>query len=265
LAVLLAQSGDHTRAVEHFQETIRLDPENDHSLYELGLSQLALKNPESATKSFRETVRINPQHGPAWINLGLNLLQMGQTAEGKEALLRAAEFPDTAADAYYNLAIAASRENDTAAAAQYLQKVIDVAPTHPTAAWDLTRDYLKANRLPDAVAVLRAAEKANPSNVRVLNLLASILATSADDSIRNGTEALRVAKSAAELTQSRNPMILKTLAEAQSEIGDFPSAIATAQQAMTLVPAGKSDELRAELTKALTEYQAGRPIRRSRF
>jgi tetratricopeptide (TPR) repeat protein len=265
LAVLLADAKEHDRAIPHYQQTIRLEPNNDHAHYQLGLSQLTLKQTDSATKSFYEAARINPQHGPAWINLGLTLLQVGQTKEGKNALQRAAAIPDTAADAYYNLAIAASRENDPVASAQFLQKVIDVAPTHPTAAWDLARDHLKADRMADTLAVLRAAEKANPSNVRVLNLLASILATAGDDALRNGQEALRIAKSAAALTQSRNAAVLKTLAESYAETGDFPNAIATAQQALTLIPAGKHEELRSDLTAALSEYQAGRPLRRTRF
>ena len=265
LGLLLAEAKDHDRAIGHFKHTIRLEPDNDRAHYQLGLSQLALKQTDAATKSFREAARANPQHGPAWINLGLTLLQLGQTKEGQDALLRAATIPETAADAYYNLAIAASRGNDAAAAAGYLQKVIDVAPTHPTAAWDLARDYLKADRVADAVTVLRAAEKANPTNLRVLNLLAQILATTTDDSLRNGSDALRVAKSAAELTQSRNPMVLKTLAEAHAESGDFPSALATAQQALALIPEGKLEDLRKDLTAALAEYQASRPIRRTRF
>lgn len=265
LGIVLAEAKDHDRAIGHFKQTVRLEPDNDRAYYQLGLSQLALQQMESATKSFREATRANPQNGPAWINLGLTLLQLGQPKEGKDALLRATAIPETAADAYYNLAIAASRENDAVGAAGYLQKVIEVAPTHPTAAWDLARDYLKVNRVADAVAVLRAGEMANPSNLRVLNLLASILATTSDDSVRNGTEALRVAKNAADLTQSRNPMVLKTLAEAHAETGDFPIAIATARQAITLIPEGKLEELRRELNAALAEYESGRPIRRSRF
>lgn len=265
LGLLLAEAKDHDRAALHFKQAIRFDPENDRAHYQLGLSQLAMNQLDAAAKSFGEAVRANPQNGPAHINLGLVLLQLGRSKEGKDALLRAAAIPETAADAYYNLAIASSREGNAAAAEGYLQKVIDVAPTHPTAAWDLARDYLKAQRSDRAIEVLTAAEKANPANLRVLNLLAQMLATSSDDSIRNGREALRVAQKAAELTQSRNPLVLKTVSEAQAELGEFGAAITTARQALGMIPEGKMEELRAELSRAVSEYQSNRPIRRDRF
>ncbi len=265
LAELFFGARDYDRAIQHFRQTIRYEPNNDNAHYNLGSSLVALKKIPDAVTSFRETVRINPKHGQGWMNLGLTLLQTGQTAEGKKALLQAAAIPDVAADAYYNLAIAASRENDAAASAQYLQKVIDVAPTHPTAAWDLARDYLKADRTDKALEVLRAAEKANPSNVRTLNLLASILATTTNDALRNGQEALPIAKKTAELTQSRNPMVLKTLAEAYAETGDFPNAIATAKQALQMTPPDKLEDLRKELSASIADYEAGRPTRKTRF
>lgn len=265
LGILLAEAGEHDKAAIHFQQAIRFDPDNDRAYYELGQSQLAQKQFDAAAQSFRGAVRANPRNGPALVNLGLILLQIGQAKEGKDILHRAAAIEETAADAYYNLAIAAARENDSESAEKYLRKVTEVAPRHPTAAWDLARDYLKSDRTHDAVDVLVTAEKANSQNLRVLNLLAQLLATSSDDSIRNGPEALRLARSAAELTGLRNPMVLKTLAEAQAEVGDFSSAILTAQQALTLIPEGKMDELRNELSRAIEVFKEGRPVRRDRF
>jgi len=265
LARLFFASRDYQQAIDHFQEIIRLEPTNADALYNLGSSQVAAGRVADGIESFRKTVRTNPQHGQAWMTLGLALLQTDLPTDAQQAFEHAAGIPETAADAYYNLAMIASRANDAPASAQYLQKVIEIAPRHPTAAWDLARDYLKADRIDRALGVLQAAEKADPTNVRVLNLLASLLATAADDSVRNPREALGLAKHAAELTQSRNPMVLKSLAEAYAANGDFPNALATARQALDMSPAGKLDELRSDLNAALIEYEAGRPLRRTHF
>jgi len=265
LGVLRAGARDHEQAIHHFQQTVRWEPENDRAHYNLGLLQRAVGRMPDAVESFRGAVRIKPQHGQAWIDLGLAQFQIGRTGEAKESLRRAAAIPETAVDAYYHLSIVAARENDAAASAQYLNKVIELAPRHPTAAWDVAREHLKSDDIKAAITVLHAAEKADPSNVNVLNLLASILATASDDSARNGQEALRVAKNAAVLTNSRNPMVLKTLAEAYAETGDFQTAVSSVQQALDLAAAQASEELRRDLTAALTEYEAGRPVRRTQF
>lgn len=265
LAIILAESKDFDGAVAHFRAALRADPGNDQGWYSLGMAQVSIGRHQDASASFAESVRINPQNGQAWINLGISLLRSGKAAEGKQALQKATAIPATAGSAWYNLAITASRENDRQSAERYLKNVLEVAPTHPTAAWDLARDYLKADRIEDAVQILRRACDSNPQNVRTLNLLASILATTSEDSLRDGAEALRLAQSAADLTQSRNPFVLKTLAEAQAETGDFAAAIKTVRLALQDSSPDKHADLRTELTHAQNSFEEQRPVRRRSF
>ena len=89
--------------------------------------------------------------------------------------------------------------------------------------------------------------------------LAWVLATCPDPSLRNGPEALALAERAMQLTGGGNPMVLRVLAAAFAENGQYPDAIAAAQQAWQLSRANPS--LAATLQEHLKYYQRHQPFR----
>ena len=68
----------------------------------------------------------------------------------------------------------------------------------------------------------------------MLNDAAWLLATSPDAGLRDGSEAVRLATHAAQLTSEQDPSILATLAAAYAEAGEFAKAMVTNQQAINL-------------------------------
>ena len=64
-----------------------------------------------------------------------------------------------------------------------------------------------------------------------------MLATSPDDGLRNGAEAVRLAERACELTHYGQPLFMGTLATAYAEAGRFPEAVTTAEKAEQLATA----------------------------
>lgn len=69
------------------------------------------------------------------------------------------------------------------------------------------------------------------SNVAILNNLAWLLATCSDATVRNGEAAVRLASRANQLSAGGNPAVIETLAAANAEAGQFPEALAAAEQA----------------------------------
>jgi hypothetical protein len=98
-----------------------------------------------------------------------------------------------------------------------------------------------------------------PNDPALLSNLAWLLASSADDSIRNGTEAVELAGRAVELTASRDPNVLAVSAGAYAEARQFRQAISRAEQARDLAILQNKRELADQLTDRLKLYRAGSP------
>jgi tetratricopeptide (TPR) repeat protein len=102
-----------------------------------------------------------------------------------------------------------------------------------------------------AVALLRRALGTDSESVIALGHLAWLLATSPDDSLRDGKEALALASQAHEIDQGVHVNITDTLACAFAENGEYTQAAALEDQAIKIAEAAQAttiaDNLRAHL------------------
>jgi tetratricopeptide (TPR) repeat protein len=111
----------------------------------------------------------------------------------------------------------------------------------------------------EAVSHLREVVRTNPDAVEALNNLAWALASSNDPEIRNGAEAVRLAKRACQITEYRATVLIGTLAAAYAEAGRFEEAVATAQKACALASKAKDQTLLKRNQELLELYRAGQP------
>ncbi|MEM8677753.1 MAG: tetratricopeptide repeat protein [Planctomycetota bacterium] len=119
--------------------------------------------------------------------------------------------------------------------------------------------YLAVGNHAGAIADYRRALDQLPEDAGLLNNLAWVLATSPEDELRDGQEALRVAKQACEVSEYKEAHILSTLAAAHAELGDFEQAVEWSNKAIALE--SESKELREQLEGELEQYKAGKPWR----
>lgn len=103
----------------------------------------------------------------------------------------------------------------------------------------------------------------DPNDGNARNNLAWIFATYPDDSIRNGRRAVELAESASVLPGGDTPIVLRTLAAAYAEAGDFSKAIDTEQRAWDLSIGQGNKSLAETLRHELELYQQGKPYRES--
>ena len=101
----------------------------------------------------------------------------------------------------------------------------------------------------------------NPDCLDAIFSLAWLLATHHDASIRNGEEALILARHAVELTQEQSVEALSALAAAQAETGHFTEAAATAQKTLALARTTDKQAMLPRIQEQLQRYQAGLPHR----
>ncbi len=103
----------------------------------------------------------------------------------------------------------------------------------------------------------------DPNDGNALNNLAWVLATYPADAIRDGKLAVELAVKATTLPGGDVPIVLRTLAAAYAESGDFSKAIDTAQHAADLATAQNNTSLLATLRHETELYQARTPYRES--
>jgi Flp pilus assembly protein TadD len=101
--------------------------------------------------------------------------------------------------------------------------------------------------------------QADPNDGNALNNLAWVLATYPADTVRDGKRAVELATKAAALPGGQSPMVLRTLAAAYAEEGDFANAIDTAKRASDLANAQGNGSLVQTLRHELELYQKNTP------
>jgi hypothetical protein len=110
----------------------------------------------------------------------------------------------------------------------------------------------------EAIAEYRTTLQLNPQS-DAANNLAWLLATAPQDELRNGEEALRLARQLNQVNQ--RPEVLDTLAAAYAETGDFDAAAQTAETAIMRASLAKQTKLEQEIRARLELYQQHKPYR----
>src|SRR5262249_34993448 len=134
-------------------------------------------------------------------------------------------------EAQCNLAIALNQQENWQQAAELFSTVYPKRPQDANLAFQYAVALYHLGRVREARSLLAAALQIHQDFPAALERLAWILATNPHDDLRNGTEAVRMAERACELTQHKGAQFMATLAAAYAEAGRFPEAETTAQKA----------------------------------
>ena len=97
-----------------------------------------------------------------------------------------------------------------------------------------------------------------------MNDLAWYLATSEKTKVYNPERAIELAQRACELSDYNDATPLDTLAVAYAAMGDFSSAIQTAEKAKELCQSSGQEALKGEIENRLILYKAGKAYIESR-
>jgi protein O-mannosyl-transferase len=170
---------------------------------------------------------LHPDHFLARYSLGHALLEKGELDGAIQLCRSALLIRPSDADCHTTLAIALEEKGNPAEAMQHYQKALELAP----------------NFIP------------------TLTNLAWLLATSQDASLRNGPRAVELAEQADRMVGGTNTLVLRTLAAAYAEKGEFPKAIRTARSAMQLARMHGEESLTADLDQQIALYQLSMPYR----
>jgi Flp pilus assembly protein TadD len=202
---------------------------------------------------------ILPTFADAHDLLGTILFQKGQVDEAISHFQQAVQYQPDLTGVHKNLATALVQKGQVDEAIAQLFAELRASPNDSATHCYLASVLSSQGRTKEAIAHYRAALKTLPDSPEALNNLAWILAANADPQARNGPEAVTLAERACRLTDSKQSVIVGTLAAAYAEAGRFAEAVTTAEKAAQLAEQANQPELAARNRKLIEVYRAGKP------
>jgi tetratricopeptide (TPR) repeat protein len=189
---------------------------------------------DDAIAHYQNALKIRPDYAEASCNLANALLSKGDLDGAIARYSACLAVSPNQAEAQYDLASALLRKGLTDEAIAHYKKVLELRPDSADAYANLGSALLAKGRVREAIAAYRNALRISPENVPAQSNLAWLLATSSDSSLRKGSEAVFLAERAdSESSRSENhPIVLRILAAAYAESGQFAEAKKTARQAL---------------------------------
>ena len=268
MGVLLVKQGRWTEAGHHFVEAIRADPDNPRAYFNLGTVFLNLAKYDEAIEQFSKALRLQPDYVMARFNLALALVNAGRNSQAQpyldEVLPQFAEAvhrDPTNAEYRFNFGLALLEQNKPSDAEEQFARALQLGRDDAATHYRLALALEQQRKSKEAIAQFRAALRLKSDFPEVLNRLAWILSSEPDPKLRDGDEAVKLARQACELTGNKRADCLSTLAAAYAETGRFPEAIATAQTARDAAAAAGEKDAVAEAGELLKMFQSGRPYR----
>jgi tetratricopeptide (TPR) repeat protein len=267
LADILIAKNSHAEAVEQFREILKSEPNNFIANYKLGMlmseGAQELRDLPSAVQLLRRAGELNPQTAEVQFTLGNALFRAERIDESIGAFQRALELDPKHARAANNLGTVLGRTNRLVEAVEYFRAAIQIDPSYADAMDGLTAVLFESKQYKATAEVLRDAVQKRPSDLRPIYKLAWLLATAMDDSVRDPSEARRLASYAIEHGASKEPLLYDVIAAAHAADGEFAKAIELSEKALEVFSgvAGAAADLKTAIESHAKVFREGKPWR----
>ena len=226
-AMKMEENGQNDQAVTLWRNAVAMDPGNAKAQNGLGVSLCIEGHTQEGLEHIRNSIRINPMWVESHVVLGKFLLDQGHPDEAIPELNRAVELRPRFAGTQEALAGAYQALGNWHEALNHWQQAM----------------ALDSNR----VSAIAGA--------------AWLMATAPDASVRNGGQAIGLAKSAIALSPGEDPDLLDVLAAAYAETGEFDRASTQISRAIAVADLRGNKELAADLRLRQKLYLEKKPYR----
>lgn len=256
---LLASLGQSDAAIADLDKAIGLVPDAAEALVLRARLRQMAGDGDAARADVERVLGRQPEHPAALELRGLLAADRGDYAAAIGDFRRLARQQPDDAVLVSQLGLLYLADKQPQEAIRRFNRALEIDPSLFVALRGRSDAEISVGNHAAAIADLEKAIVAEPDDSGVLNNLAWLLATSPEDSIRDGTRAVQLAQRACELSEWKKPHIVSTLAAAHAEAGDFEQAKAFSRRAVE--GAEEGDDVREQLQNELASYEAGKPWR----
>jgi tetratricopeptide (TPR) repeat protein len=261
LGLVLFQKGQIDDAITHYRSALQMQPDWWDAEYNLGTALLAKGRVDEAISHCEKAVSMRPADPDAQVCLGNALVQKGRTDEAIAHYQKAIMSRPDYFLAQYGLGQALLAKGELDRAIQACRAALLIQPSDSDCHTTLAIALEENGEAAEAIQHYQKALEFSPRSIPALTNLAWLLATSHEASLRNGRRAIELAGQADQLVKGTNPLVLRTLAAAYAENGEFAKAIQMAQSAIQLARMQRQDSLATDLDQQIALYQLGIPYR----
>jgi Flp pilus assembly protein TadD len=261
LGLVFLQQGKIDDGIAQYRSALQMQPDSWDAEYNLGTALLGKGQVDEAILHCEKAVRMRPTDPDAQVSLGNALFQNGRIDEAIAHYQQAVTAHPDHFLARYSLGRALLEKGELDGAIQVCQSALLLRPSDVDCQTTLAIALEEKGNPIEAVQHYQKALELAPGSISTLTNLAWLLATSQDASLRNGPKAVELAKQADRLVGGTNSRVLRTLAAAYAENGEFANAIRTARSAMELARMHGEDSLTTDLNQQIALYQLRMPYR----
>jgi len=247
------------KAISEYNKALELNPNFPYLYNNRGVAYSKRGDEQRAIRDYDEAVRRDPNMAEGYANRGISYQTLGQFDKALAEYNKAIRLDPTEGFFYYSRGSLFQQTGRRDDAIRDLSECIRRKPNDPDAYLLRGRAHAAKGAYTQAGADLQKAVAGRPKDPAALNSLAWLKATCAEDSVRDGNEAVLVALEACRLTKWKNSHYLDTLAAAYAEQADFVKAVETERRAMELRDAKSSG--REGMESRLRLYQEHKPFR----
>jgi tetratricopeptide (TPR) repeat protein len=156
LAIALNKRGERPKAIQHFEQALRLDPDIFQAHYNLALAFEESARPHEAIEHYRATIRLRPEDAASHYNLARLLEDAGDTRSAAEHYRQAVAAQHDFSAAHSNLGLLLLIAGDIENSINHLETALRLE-ADLTNHVNLMLAYVQANRVAAAIPL---AEKA---------------------------------------------------------------------------------------------------------
>jgi tetratricopeptide (TPR) repeat protein len=132
-AVQAEEAGEKQRAIDLYEEILRIDPDYAAAYINLGTINFHMRQYDRAEELYRRATEADPAYVLAFFDLGNVLDELQRPDESIAAYQRAVALSPRYADAHYNLALAYERKNQRRKALRHWQAYLRLDNSGPWA------------------------------------------------------------------------------------------------------------------------------------
>jgi tetratricopeptide (TPR) repeat protein len=261
LGIVLFQKGNSDEAIDHYRTTLEMQPDFWDADYNLGIALLSKGQVDEAIAHCSNAVRIAPNDPDALVALGNALLQKERIDDAIVYYQKALSLRPDYFLAHHSLGHAFLEKGEIDAAISHCRAALLIQPENADAHTNLAIALDEKGQTAEAVQNYEKALAISPQSVSALTNLAWLLATCSNASFRNGTKAIELAGEADQLSGGTNTLVLRALAAAYAESGQFGKAIEIARAAMQLARTQCDNSLTGALQQEIALYELALPYR----